>query len=56
MSFNSAPDYETKNSYAVKLNVAAGSVSTSQDITISVSDDTSDMHLLTCKTASYQNL
>tara|TARA_Y100000768_G_scaffold384420_1_gene368425 strand:+ start:132 stop:1772 length:1641 start_codon:yes stop_codon:yes gene_type:complete len=38
MSFNSAPDYETKNSYAVKLNVAAGSVSTSQDITISISN------------------
>ena len=53
MSFNSAPDYETKNSYAVKLNVAAGSVSTSQDITISVSDDTSD-NALACKTASYQ--
>tara|TARA_B100001778_G_scaffold132276_1_gene108910 strand:+ start:97 stop:1935 length:1839 start_codon:yes stop_codon:yes gene_type:complete len=54
MSFNTAPDYETKNSYAVKLNVAAGSVSTSQDITISVSDDTSD-NPLACKTASYQN-
>ena len=38
MSFNSAPDYETKNSYAVKLNVAAGSVLTSQDITISISN------------------
>ena len=24
MTFNSAPDFETKNSYAVKLNVAAG--------------------------------
>jgi hypothetical protein len=38
MSFNSAPDYETKNTYAVKLNVAAGSLSASQDITISISN------------------
>jgi len=38
MTFNSAPDYETKNSYAVKLNVAAGSLSTSQDITISITN------------------
>tara|TARA_B100000902_G_scaffold99187_1_gene101616 strand:- start:1531 stop:3378 length:1848 start_codon:yes stop_codon:yes gene_type:complete len=52
MTFNSAPDFETKNSYAVKLNVAAGSLTTSQDITISVTDDTSD-NQLACKTASY---
>ena len=52
MTFNSAPDFETKNSYAVKLNVAAGSVSTSQDITIAVTDDSSD-NTLACKTASY---
>ena len=38
MTFNSAPDYETKNSYAVKLNVAAGSLSASQDITITISN------------------
>ena len=42
MTFNSAPDFETKNSYALKLNVAAGSVTTSQDITIAVTDDSSD--------------
>ena len=28
MTFNSTPDFETKNSYAAKLNVAAGSVTT----------------------------
>ena len=38
MTFNSTPDFETKNSYAVKLNVAAGSVTTSQDIMISISN------------------
>ena len=38
MTFNSAPDYETKNTYAVKLNVAAGSLSASQDITITISN------------------
>ena len=52
MTFNSAPDFETKNSYAVKLNVAAGSVTTSQDITITVTDDSSD-NTLACKTATY---
>ena len=52
MTFNSAPDFETKNSYAVKLNVAAGSVTTSQDITIAVTDDSSD-NTLACKTATY---
>ena len=54
MSFNSAPDYETKNSYAVKLNVAAGSVSTSQDITISILDDSSD-NTIACKTTLYSS-
>ena len=39
MTFNSAPDFEAKNSYAVKLNVAAGSLTTSQDITISISNE-----------------
>ena len=38
MTFNSTPDFETKNSYAAKLNVAAGSVTTSQDIMISISN------------------
>ena len=52
MTFNSAPDFETKNSYALKLNVAAGSVTTSQDITITVTDDSSD-NTLACKTATY---
>ena len=52
MTFNSAPDFETKNSYALKLNVAAGSVTTSQDITIAVTDDLSD-NTLACKTATY---
>ena len=52
MTFNSAPDFETKNSYALKLNVAAGSVTTSQDITIAVTDDSSD-NTLACKTATY---
>tara|TARA_B100001057_G_scaffold116887_1_gene115438 strand:- start:4212 stop:6062 length:1851 start_codon:yes stop_codon:yes gene_type:complete len=54
MSFNSAPDYETKNSYAVKLNVAASSVSTSQDITISILDDSSD-NTVACKTTLYSS-
>ena len=52
MTFNSAPDFETKNAYVVKLNVAAGSLTTSQDITISISDVDSD-NPLACKTASY---
>ena len=52
MTFNSAPDFETKNSYAIQLNVAAGSVTSSQDITIAVTDDSSD-NTLACKTASY---
>ena len=47
MTFNSAPDFETKNSYAVKLNVAAGSLTTSQDITILISDDDSENSLCT---------
>ena len=47
MTFNSAPDFEAKNSYAVKLNVAAGSLTTSQDITISISNDTSENFLCT---------
>ncbi len=54
MSFNSAPDFETKNSYAVKLNVAAGSVSTSQDISISILDDSSD-NTIACKTTLYSS-
>ncbi len=54
MTFNSAPDYETKNLYAVKLNVAAGSVSTSQDITISILDDSSD-NTIACKTTLYSS-
>ena len=52
MTFNSAPDFETKNSYAIQLNVAAGSVTSSQDITIAVTDDSSD-NTLACKTATY---
>ena len=52
MTFNSAPDFETKNSYALKLNVAAGSVATTQDITIAITDDSSD-NTLACKTATY---
>ncbi|MDG1865908.1 MAG: serine hydrolase, partial [Woeseiaceae bacterium] len=38
MIFNTAPDYETKNSYSVKLNATVGSLTGSQDITISISN------------------
>tara|TARA_B100001059_G_scaffold6524_1_gene5434 strand:- start:829 stop:2451 length:1623 start_codon:yes stop_codon:yes gene_type:complete len=38
MVFKRAPDFETKNSYQVKLNVAAGPLSKSQDVIISISN------------------
>ena len=42
MTFNTAPDYETKNSYAVTLNVSDGTLSATKDLTINITDDTSD--------------
>ena len=38
MSFISGPDFETKNSYTFKVNVTAGSLTTSQDVTILISN------------------
>ena len=38
MIFKRAPDFETKNSYQVKLNVEAGPLSKSQDVIISISN------------------
>ena len=36
MTFNAAPDYETKNSYAVTLNVSDGALSAAKNITINI--------------------
>ena len=52
MAFNAAPDYETKNSYAVTLNVSDGALSASKDLTISITDSLAD-NPLACKTAVY---
>lgn len=38
ISFVSAPDYETKASYAITVEVSDGSVTTSQDVTIEIID------------------
>ena len=38
MSFISGPDFETKNSYTFKVNVTAGTLTTSQDVTILISN------------------
>ncbi len=38
MSFISGPDFETKSSYTFKVNVTAGSLITSQDLTILISN------------------
>mgnify|MGYP001396579548 FL=1 len=55
MSFNTAPDYETKNSYAVTLNVSDGALSATKNLTISITDSLAD-NALACKTASYTTL
>ena len=38
ITFNSAPDYETKNSYSVAVNVNDGTATTSQALTVNVSN------------------
>ena len=55
MSFNTVPDYETKNSYAVTLNVSDGALSATKNLTISITDSLAD-NALACKTASYTTL
>ena len=52
MTFNTAPDYEAKNSYAVTLNVSDGTLSATKDLTINITDSLSD-NPLACKTAIY---
>ena len=55
MTFNTAPDYETKNSYSVILNVSDGALSVAKNLTISITDSLAD-NPLACKTASYTTL
>ena len=55
MTFNTAPNYETKNFYAVTLNVSDGSLSVMKDLTISITDSLAD-NTLACKTVSYSTL
>ena len=55
MTFNAAPDYETKNSYEVTLNVSDGALSAAKNLTISITDSTAD-NTFACKTASYSAL
>jgi|TARA_B110000263_G_scaffold249535_1_gene267436 plastocyanin len=55
MTFNTAPDYETKSSYAVTLNVSDGALSATKNLTISITDSLAD-NPLACKTASYTTL
>ena len=38
ITFNSAPDYETKTSYSITVNVSDGSKSVSQSITVNITD------------------
>jgi len=38
LSFASAPDYETKNSYTATVTVSDGTASTTQDITVNITD------------------
>ncbi len=38
MTFNVAPDFESKNSYSIVLNASDGDFSSSQDITITITD------------------
>ena len=38
LTFNTAPNYESKNSYSIKANAADGSNTTTQDITIIIND------------------
>ena len=38
MTFNTAPDFETKNSYSVILNASDGALSSTQDVTITITD------------------
>ena len=40
MTFNSAPDYETKTSYSITVNVSDGTNTTSQELTININDIT----------------
>ena len=40
ISFNTAPDYETKNSYSITITASDGSLSVSGDLTINVTDVT----------------
>ncbi len=40
ITFNSAPDYETKTSYSITVNVSDGTNTTSQSITININDIT----------------
>ena len=55
MTFNTAPDFETKSSYAVILNVSDGALSASKNLTINIADSLAD-NPLACKTASYTTL
>jgi hypothetical protein len=52
MTFNAAPDYETKNSYAVTLNVSDGALSAAKNITINITDSLAD-NTLACLTVIY---
>ena len=47
LTFNNAPDYETKNSYAVTVSVSDGSNSVSQDLTISINDKNDNSPVIT---------
>jgi Ca2+-binding RTX toxin-like protein len=40
LTFNSAPDYETKTSYSITVNVSDGTNTTSQELTININDIT----------------
>ena len=47
LTFNSAPDYETKNSYALTVSVSDGINSVSQDISISINDKDDNAPVIT---------
>ena len=47
LTFGSAPDYETKNSYSATINVTDGTNSTSQNITISINDKNDNLPRIT---------
>ncbi len=42
LTFNTAPDYETKNSYSITVNVSDGIVTTSKALTINITDVNED--------------